>query len=473
LEAIAELGEGDRGHTDLEHLVEVLHRALDGRAAPAERILALLDDLVDDSREAEERRRRIESDAAAVQIVTFHSSKGLEYPIVLIPFGVKQPNNRKPQPYVFGHGGRRWVDAAPHITWRDERTPATVTGDPASRKALADLEVAEEDRRLAYVALTRPEHRLVLWVRHGQGAEQGGLGRVLWGTRDEDGALVPLRGEEGAALDPETPTKPERPGTVDDAHRVYDRLVALVPHALAHTPIAGRRVAAIEAGSAPVPGPNPLLELPTGRHLVRPGWRAWSYSGLTAEGTAISNYGPEPLRDDEPDEVPTDDRTPTVVPSAWDALSAGTGFGDAIHRILEDADFGELLPGSTDAIVSLRATVERHGFRLAPSDDRNLLTERLVDAVRTPLGAAFAERSPAEVLTRGSLRELEFSFDLGADGRPAPLDRIAGLAAHLDPADPFQAYFARIGPGMLATDEARGYLSGSIDLVARDPGSEE
>jgi len=471
LDAIAERGEGDRGHTDLEHLVEVLHRALGGRAAPAERILEILDGLVDDSREAEERRRRIESDAAAVQIVTFHSAKGLEYPIVLIPFGVKQPNNRRPQPYVFGHGGRRWVDAAPHVTWRDDRDSATVTGDPASRKALADLEVAEEDRRLAYVALTRPEHRLVLWVRHGQGAEQGGLGRVLWGPRDERGALVPLRGENGASLEPEAPAKPEKPTTVDEARRVYDRLVALAPHALAHTLVAGSRAVAIEASAAPVPNPKPHLKLPPGRRLVRPGWRGWSYSGLTAEGTAISNYGPEPLRDDEPDEAPSDDVSPPVAPMAWDALSAGTGFGDAIHRILEDADFDALLPDRTGAIGSLRATVERHGFRLAPSDDRDLLTARLVDAVRTPLGVAFADRSPAEVLTRGSLRELEFSFDVGTEARPAALHRIAELATDLDPADPFRAYFERIGPGMLAADEARGYLSGSIDLVARDPGS--
>ena len=32
LRAIAEQGDGDRGHTDLEHLVEVLHRGQIGRA---------------------------------------------------------------------------------------------------------------------------------------------------------------------------------------------------------------------------------------------------------------------------------------------------------------------------------------------------------------------------------------------------------------------------------------------------------
>jgi exodeoxyribonuclease V beta subunit len=468
LRAIAEQGDGDRGHTDLEHLVEVLHRGLDGRAAPAERVLAMLDDLVDESRDAEERRRRIESDAAAVQIVTIHSAKGLEYPIVFIPFGVKQPNQQNQQPYVFGHDDQRWVDVGPHIEWNDTAGTDPVRGDLATRKALAGLEAAEEDRRLAYVALTRPEHRLVMWVRHGRGAEQGGFGRVLWGPRDPEGALTPLADEDGGQ---DAPAKPAKPADAAEARAAYDRLVALAPHAIAHEFVDGSTAARLDAASTTHPDPEPVRTLPTDRELRRPGWRAWSYSGLTSEGTAISNYGPEHLRDDEPDEPASDDLVAPATENPWATLSAGTGFGDAVHRILEDADFDALLPDRPDASASLRAVVERHGFRLAPSDDRGVLTERLLDTVRTPLGAAFADRCPAEVLQRGSLRELEFSFDLGTAGDPAALAGIAELAEHLDADDPFREYFARIGPGMLATDEARGYLSGSIDLVARDPGT--
>ena len=36
--------------------------------------------------ENEERTRRLESDARAVQVITIHRSKGLEFPIVLYPY---------------------------------------------------------------------------------------------------------------------------------------------------------------------------------------------------------------------------------------------------------------------------------------------------------------------------------------------------------------------------------------------------
>jgi len=469
LVAIAALGDGDRGHTDLEHLAEVLHRGLDGRAAPAERVLALLDDLRTEAREVEERRRRIESDAEAVQITTIHSSKGLEYPIVLIPFGVKSPNNQNAQPYVFGHNGQRWVDAGPRIAWNDKSGTDPARGDAAERKRLATLEVFEEDRRLMYVALTRAKHRLVIWVRHGDRSEHGGAGRLLWGARGPDGALLPIAGELGSTS--ESPAAPVRPTSMDEARKVYDSLARLAPGAISHHHVAGSHRSVAGTGRAVADALGGALEFPDDRTLVRPGWRAWSYSGLTSEDTAISNYGPAPLRDDEPD-APTGDDTTTAPPATdpWSALSAGTGFGDAIHRILEDADFEAMLPGRTAAITPLRAVVERHGFRLAPTDDRALLTERILDAVRTPLGVSFADRCPAEVLQGGSLRELEFSFDLGSDDGPAALGRIASIAPLLGAEDPFRGYFARIGPGMLATDEARGFLSGSIDLVARDPG---
>ena len=471
--SIAKHGDGDRGYTDLEHLVEVLNRCLEGRPGSVDLCINILDDLASHTSESDERRRRIDSDSAAVQITTIHSAKGLEYPIVLLPLVTKQPNNMNPEPFIFGYDGERLVDAGPGIGWSEpgrEGTPA----DRSIRKSLAEAEVTEEDRRLAYVALTRAKHRLVIWVRHSRGSEKGGLGRLLWGERI-DGALAKPT-EATAPLAQDIAEEAVKPKTTNEAIACYDTLVALAPSSISH-----RQIWLRTPGSGPeiidTQGGAPATKiLDTARVLLRAGWRAWSYSSLTDDKSAISNYGPEALRNDEPDEQLSDSQSPNE-PNPWDALSAGTGFGDAVHRILEEADFAALRPGEDDAAAttSLLNTVMGHQFRLSPSDNPKTLTDRLLDAVRTPLDAGFNNRSIAEIIADGSLRELDFSFNLGSRGGAtngdgsADLSLIATLSYRLAEDDPFRDYFARIGPGMLSADVVSGYLSGSIDLVVRTP----
>ena len=54
----------------------------------------------------QERSRRLETDAAAVQVITVHTSKGLEFPVVLVPFALGQLGRPEPATAVF-HDERR------------------------------------------------------------------------------------------------------------------------------------------------------------------------------------------------------------------------------------------------------------------------------------------------------------------------------------------------------------------------------
>ncbi len=99
---------------------------------------------------AEEGINRInrESDKKAVQILTMHSSKGLEFPIVFIMGGTVSSSSPKTDflSLFQKEGGRKvWIDKA----------------DPQS-KAQALSQAIAEKKRLYYVALTRAEYRLYL-----------------------------------------------------------------------------------------------------------------------------------------------------------------------------------------------------------------------------------------------------------------------------------------------------------------------
>jgi exodeoxyribonuclease V beta subunit len=75
---------GERRETDYVHIIELLHAETGGKGCSPEDVLAAFTRLsaLDDMSETVS--RRIESDRDAVQIMTVHASKGLEFPIVVV-----------------------------------------------------------------------------------------------------------------------------------------------------------------------------------------------------------------------------------------------------------------------------------------------------------------------------------------------------------------------------------------------------
>ncbi|SFX63692.1 exodeoxyribonuclease V subunit beta [Marinospirillum alkaliphilum] len=141
--------QGERQLTNLLHLSEWLQQAasqLDGEQALIRHLAEHLD-----SRD-EQQILRLESDARLVRIITIHKSKGLEYPLVLLPF----------------ISGWRELDGnTPQVPWRiQQQLYLEVAGKNACPEAWqqANQERISEDLRLLYVALTRARHALWLGV---------------------------------------------------------------------------------------------------------------------------------------------------------------------------------------------------------------------------------------------------------------------------------------------------------------------
>ncbi|WP_206485700.1 exodeoxyribonuclease V subunit beta [Thalassotalea sp. G2M2-11] len=142
-------GEGcERTLTNLLHLFEVLQTASQRHRQPQELL-----HWFDQQRQAEhpdiESELRLESEADLIKIVTQHGSKGLEYPVVFVPFA-----SRHKDPLKFG---QRNVSL---IEYHDEQGVQTVslTGSASAKQRMSE-EAYAETVRLLYVAVTRAEQR--------------------------------------------------------------------------------------------------------------------------------------------------------------------------------------------------------------------------------------------------------------------------------------------------------------------------
>ncbi|MGA1476902.1 MAG: exodeoxyribonuclease V subunit beta [Burkholderiaceae bacterium] len=136
----------ERTVTDLCHLLELLQEASLEVSGPRA-LMHWLDTMVTRdagvTRPQDNRLLRMESDHDRIKIVTVHKSKGLQYPVVVLPFGL--------------HASVQSHDQT--VLERDANGERRLVTQPSEeQKELARQEQYEEDLRKLYVAMTRAEH---------------------------------------------------------------------------------------------------------------------------------------------------------------------------------------------------------------------------------------------------------------------------------------------------------------------------
>ncbi|WP_210439476.1 UvrD-helicase domain-containing protein [Nocardioides xinjiangensis] len=447
---------GERLLTDLRHVGEALHRvSVEDRLGVVGLLAWLREQVAEDKVEvASERARRLDSDAAAVQLVTIHGSKGLEYPVVYLPSLWDRFIGREPDvPRYHDATGRRCRDVGGPSRWRPEAV------------ARHQAEDAGEALRLLYVAMTRARSQVVAWYCPSNNTPGSALHRILFGRR------------------PGTAEVPDSQPVVDD-----DRIVEILGH--------WRDAGAVwpELAEVVAPSPEPLaapvhdLHVRSFARRVDTEWRRTSYTALSAAATDPAHGSDVPLSEPEigedletadqwapdldPDAAAGDDLALTALASPMSDFPAGAAFGSLVHAVLEHADLQ-----ADDLRQELLHRIEEQRSWWPVEIESGALADALVPVCRTPLGSMTGGRALTDIAAADRLPELDFELPLsGGDLTGHDVDRITLgdleplLRRHLATGDPVLSYADTLASDpALAGQALRGYLTGSIDVVMRVP----
>ena len=451
---LGELG-GERTLTDLRHVAELLHdHGTANDTLPSTLIAWLRDRIRRSEREgdAEAQSRRLETDAQAVQVWTIHRSKGLEFPIVYVPFLWRAGWIPEDAPPLFHDAGERCIDVG---------GPRRGYSDNVGRHI---AESRGEELRLAYVALTRARHQVVVWWASTYGAFEAPLGTLLFAPHAKNGELL------------STP-EDDRAGTILDVLAQRASGSVAVERASGGT----------DARWVPEPPRARALGVRRFDRSIDHVWRRTSYSALTAVAHEAAHARPgvvpiAPEHDDRglEDERILDEVFPRAggedpleaelraVPTVFGDTGGGARFGTLVHAVLEETDFT-----ATDLRQAVRAALaEQHRSGLGEIDTGRLIAG-LAAAIETPLGPLVGDLRLRDLEPADRLDELHFELPLvGGDDPSATLTvaAIADVVADTLPADDVLAgYHEHLRAGELE-QSVRGYLSGSIDVVLRTGG---
>ncbi|RMI32406.1 AAA family ATPase [Nocardia stercoris] len=442
---------GERELTDLRHIAQLLDQVAVREQLGLSALTRWLGDRVRDpaSGVVSDRSRRLDRDAAAVQIATVHASKGLEFPVVYLPFAWDSAKPFTRTTMLFHERGVRYLDVGGG-GGRDRSGGDKPPGHD-ERKALCEAEEAGEELRLLYVALTRARSQVVAWWAPAFGTDCSPLHRLIAGRAPGTGEV------------------PQRTRVAADSvalQQISQWAAAAGPGLIAVETAGGQATA-----TTPWRPPAAVAGEPAAARFDRTvdhAWRRTSYSALTAGAHAA--HGPElPGLSDEPDEpallTADDAEFASAAPSLFNTMPFGAEFGTLVHAVLEHVD-----TAATDLAAEVRARCAAAVAEVRAELDADALSAALLAVLRTPLAPGTALGALAAIAPADRLAELDFELPLAGGDTPAArnatLPAIAALLrAHLPADDPFAGY-----PDLLAElDDAplRGYLTGSIDAVLR------
>jgi exodeoxyribonuclease V beta subunit len=407
---------GERCLTNLLHCSELLHQIEREQGKSLSGLISWLERRIGRPGREDAALLRLETDENAVMISTIHASKGLQYPVVFVPFAWDAPSGSPDRALFHNDDGNLVLDLA----------------DSEENLQRAATEQRAEAVRLLYVALTRAEFRCY----------------AVWG------------GINGAAASPLFKLLHGRQTTQDEKgfSAASDRMILDGLQQFSDGGDTGISAEMMPAHEVPLPyqsgesAGSPYTCRTLG-HPPRDDWHVSSFSGMTSG----SGHMFEPH---DHDTIPAD----TAVVQAEPELSSGglsifhfprgAQAGTCLHEIFEQLQYSQI--NSDGITTTVRSALAGNGFH-----------EQWLPAVRSMVEDVTSARIIQEhpdftlaQLKKGDWQaEMEFYLPIG---QLAP-DTLRNLFEGILDEERFGDYFQVLN--RLSFRQSRGMLQGFIDLV--------
>ena len=469
--------DGERHITDLDHLAEILasipHFTRNAGAGECYETLSELIEESDGSNEAFQ--RRIEGDEIAVKVMTIHSSKGLQFPIVFLPTLINKPPTMGSNPKMFSFrfpkesSARRIIDiASGYASAEGWVFDPTGNGDAEyskirkeGRDDLFKEDVFFDSKRLLYVALTRAEHKVVLyWSAVGENNKKGNI-------------KVALAQVLAAHVDPVDKNIPVEQDPLD---ALMKSIASASRGTIATITLPTKQPAALAWVQPNVGniGTTRTALFSRANDIRTYGFARWSYSALSKMlhgdhqshaadingATDESNGAPElpPLVSEV--NVPLDIAVSTM---PLYNIAGSNIFGNAVHEI-----FDSINPASETLNDDVLIEVAQYFKNTHSSAERTKIAEGIIASIHAPLGGPFAGNTLHSLGTTHRLSELEFNFHLpqttdGAFG----LNKIGELMLQHGNLDARLTAYAQDIANSAPAGVVAGFMNGFIDAVFR------
>jgi exodeoxyribonuclease V beta subunit len=319
-----------------------------------------------------EAEQRLESDGDLIRIVTQHGAKGLEYPVVFIPFATRHKD-----PLKFGN------KSVSYFEYHDDQGQLCLSldGDEQAKKSMAN-EAYAESIRLLYVAITRAEHRCYILSTGFDKYASSPLGKTLKWAAEQDIALSLQQ-------------------LVDDS------LEAISLQHVSFDDITPDTYHLIDSNSK-----APELHVSKFVGKIERDWWLSSFSALSRNlrhgGVSTPDRDSEGLLNKDVTNFNSDDKVLRF------QLAKGAHSGNLLHDIFEESNFKDSNDINSNLLESIKWPLVKYG-ELASGYNEIDLVAWLDEILTTPLSSSDDNTnsySLSEITTHKTLRESEFYFPM-------------------------------------------------------------